>query len=135
MVALVLIVSPFFVLTPSALAQDFGLSNAASKASLPGAAANGTKLADPKASIQSAIGSFISTALTFVGVIFLILVIYGGVMWMTSGGNEEKAGKAKKLIGAAVIGMVIIFSAYVITSYVFSTIATALPAIPAAEKK
>ncbi len=129
MVALVILVSPFFVLAPLALAQgaDFGLSNAAKNADLPGSQA---VMNDPQLAVQTAIGRLIGSALTFVGVIFLILVIYGGVMWMTSGGNEEKAGKAKKLIGAAVIGMVIIFGAYVITSFVFDTVRTATSPAP-----
>lgn len=125
MVALGFLVSPFFVLEPSVLAQgpDFGLSNAASKSGIPGWE---KPITDAPTSVQSTIGALIGAALTFVGVIFLILVIYGGIMWMTSGGNEEKAGKAKKLIATAVIGMVIIFGAYVITAFVLSQISTAV---------
>lgn len=129
MVALVILVSPFFMLTPSAMAvEDYGLSSAGFKAKLPGATSE-TPLPPgiAQTKIQGAIGNLISTALLFVGVIFLVLIIYAGIMWMTSGGNEEKAGKAKKLIGAAVIGMVIIFGAYVITSFVIEQIQGAIP--------
>lgn len=127
MVALVILVSPFFVLAPTVLAQgDFGLTNAAKNATLPGAGDVALTGDQAKEKVRGTIGKLIGAALTFVGVIFLILVIYGGVMWMTSGGNEEKAGKAKKLIGAAVIGMVIIFGAYVITSFVVQQIQGAI---------
>ena len=50
---------------------------------------------------------------------FLGLIIYGGFLWMTAGGNEENVGKAKKTIYYAVIGMLIIFAAYSITYFAF----------------
>jgi len=73
-------------------------------------------------SIPARIGSIISYALGFVGVIFLILMIAGGLMWMTAAGNEERVTKAKSLITNAVIGMVIVFSAYAITYFVTETL-------------
>ena len=63
---------------------------------------------------------YISYALGFVGVVFLILMIVGGLMWMTAAGNDERVNKAKSLITNAVIGMVIVFSAYAITYFVTS---------------
>ncbi len=73
-------------------------------------------------SIPRRIGSIISYALGFVGVIFLILMIAGGLMWMTAAGNEERVSKAKSLITNAVIGMIIVFSAYAITYFVTETL-------------
>ena len=66
---------------------------------------------------ESIIGSIIQVALSFLGVIFLILMIYGGFLWMTAKGNEEQVTKAKNLITAAIIGLIIVISAYAI-SYV-----------------
>jgi len=65
---------------------------------------------------------YISYALGFVGVVFLILMIVGGLMWMTAAGNDERVNKAKSLITNAVIGMVIVFSAYAITYFVTETL-------------
>lgn len=117
MVALVFLVSPFFVLAPSANAQDtnFGLDTAAKSAQLP--VDTTLKKGDP-VSVQKIIGTLIGTILSFVGVIFLLLVIYGGIMWMTAGGAEEKITKAKGLITNAVIGLALIFAAYAITAFV-----------------
>lgn len=42
------------------------------------------------------IGQIISIVLSFVGVIFMILLIYGGFLWMTAGGNEEQIKKQKE---------------------------------------
>jgi len=76
----------------------------------------------PEFDITAKIGSIISTILGFVGILFLILMIAGGLMWMTAGGSEDKLGKAKKLITGAVVGMLIVFSAYAITYFVTETL-------------
>jgi hypothetical protein len=44
-------------------------------------------------------------------------------MWMFSMGNEQTATKAKNIIIAAVIGLVIVLMAYAITSYLGSVVA------------
>jgi len=69
------------------------------------------------------IGKFIKLLLTLVGSIFLVLVIYGGFLWMTAGGNEEQVTKAKNMIKSATIGLAIILSAYAITYFVVSKLA------------
>ncbi|HRH32920.1 MAG TPA: hypothetical protein PK720_02135 [bacterium] len=66
-------------------------------------------------------GEVVQWVLSFIGVIFLGLMIYGGFMWMTSGGNQESISKAQKTIVAAIIGLVIILSAYAITIYIGGT--------------
>jgi len=77
--------------------------------------------AEPK-DLAEIVGAIIGTFLSFLGVIFLCLIIYGGFIWMTSGGNETKVLKAKKIIQQAVIGLIIVLSAYSITSFVFYSI-------------
>ncbi len=75
--------------------------------------------------LSQAVGQLIKPILGFVGVLFLLLMIWGGVMWMTAGGNEEKIGKAKQLITSAIIGMIIIFASYAITSFVVTNVINA----------
>ena len=41
-----------------------------------------------------------------------------GVLWMTSRGNDEQQGKAKKVITGALIGLLIVFASYAIPNYV-----------------
>ncbi len=72
----------------------------------------------PIQSLPEAIGRFVGAILAFVGVAFLILMIYGGFTWMTARGNEQEVEKAKDLITQAIIGLVIVLSAYAITAYV-----------------
>lgn len=64
----------------------------------------------------------VGSVLSFVGVLFLALVIYGGFLWMTARGNQQQVEKAKNLIIQAVIGVVIVLSAYIITSFIGSEI-------------
>ena len=68
--------------------------------------------------IPATIGKVVGAALAFVGVVFLILMIYGGFLWMLARGNETEVTKAKDTIIAAIIGLIIVLSAYAITSYI-----------------
>lgn len=74
--------------------------------------------------VDSVIASIIQVALSLLGVIFLILMIYGGYLWMTDRGNAEQVEKAKKVITAAIIGLVIVIAAYAISYFVFSRLAS-----------
>ena len=60
--------------------------------------------------------------LSTLALIFIILIIYGGVRWMTSAGNAEGIESAKKIMSAAIIGIIIVFLAYAITALVFNVI-------------
>lgn len=56
----------------------------------------------------------VNFALGFLGLIALIIIIYGGFMYVTAAGNEEQAGKGKKSITYALIGIIIILASYAI---------------------
>ncbi len=60
----------------------------------------------------------IKLALSFLGVIFLILMVYGGYLWMTARGKEDQVNKARDLIIAAVIGLIIVIASYAISNFV-----------------
>ena len=66
--------------------------------------------------------AIIRVALGLLGIVFVILVIYGGFMYMTSSGEADKVKKAKNIILYAVIGLLIIFTAYAITYFVFDVL-------------
>ncbi len=72
--------------------------------------------------LDERISSIISTFLSFLGVIFMLLMIYGGFNWMTAEGDEQKVEKAKDTIRAAVIGLVIVIAAYAISIFAISKI-------------
>lgn len=93
------------------LAQDdlFGINDLSS-----GGVALGTK------SLQETVAGIINIALGFLGVLATLLILYGGYLWMTSAGNSEKVQRAKLLIISALIGLVIILSAYAIARFILS---------------
>ncbi len=78
--------------------------------------------------ISGIAGTIVGAALAFIGVLFFILMIYGGFLWMTAQGNDQQIEKAKNLIIAAVIGLIIVMSAYAITAYIGGTLAPSAPA-------
>lgn len=68
--------------------------------------------------IQTKTGQIIGIVLAFLGIIFLVLTIFAGITWMTSGGNQEKVTKAKNLIIHSIIGLVLILAAYATVAFV-----------------
>lgn len=68
--------------------------------------------------ISVLIGRIVKTVLGLMGLVAVVLIIVGGFQWMTSGGSEEKIKKAKQMMGAALIGLVIVVLAYAIASFV-----------------
>lgn len=146
MVALVFAVSPFLfatqvladsatsgAITPSsssagtsAAGEDtsHGLKDAAAAAGISGP--KDDTLGTEK-SINAAIGYIIGQVLTFVGVIFLILMVYGGLQWMigAKSGKEDDIQKAQKTIYASIIGMVIVFASYAVTAFVINILTKA----------
>ncbi len=77
------------------------------------------------ADLQTTIGNLIRVALSFLGVVAVCIVLYGGFKWMTAGGNDEKVGEAKRLMISGLIGLAIIMSAYAIASFVISSVLSA----------
>ncbi len=55
---------------------------------------------------------------SFLGIIFVVLFVYAGFLWMTAGGNETQIEKSKKIMTAAVIGLVLILMSYAISKFV-----------------
>ena len=84
----------------------------------------GTNLAS--AGLENTAISIINTILSLLGLIALVIILMGGFKWMTSGGSEEKIGEAKKLLGAGVVGVIIILAAFAIASFVVNETSTAL---------
>ena len=75
--------------------------------------------------LKETITSVLNVLLGFLGIIAVIVILLGGFKWMTAGGNEDKVSEAKKLIGAGIVGLVIILAAYAIATYVINTISSA----------
>lgn len=103
------------LLSPSfASAQgNYGADVAADKAGLKSNKIS--KMGTPAA----VIGEVINVALSFIGIVFFILMLYAGFTWMTAMGSSEQVTKAKDIIETAIIGLVLVGAAYAIASFVF----------------
>lgn len=77
------------------------------------------------------VGEILQAGMLLIGVFFGILIIYGGFLWMTARGNEETAKKAINILQTAVIGFIIVASAYAISDFVITKVITAAYSPPA----
>jgi hypothetical protein len=68
--------------------------------------------------LVSTIISVVQWILAITGLIAVIVMMYGGFVWMTARGDAEKIKKAKKILMNAVIGLVIILFAWVIVYFI-----------------
>jgi uncharacterized membrane protein len=73
------------------------------------------------ADLKATITNIISWVLGIVSLVAVVMIIIGGLQWMTSGGNEEKVEKAKKTISSAVVGIVIVILAWAIVIFTAGT--------------
>jgi len=71
---------------------------------------------------RDVVANIIKVVLGFLGTIAVILIIIAGFQWMTAAGNEDKVGKAQKIMTAAVIGLVIVLMAYALSAFVINAI-------------
>lgn len=63
-------------------------------------------------------------SLGFLGILALVMIIYGGFLMLTSGGNADMIKKAKGTIIWAAAGIGIVLGSWQILTFIFSTINT-----------
>ncbi len=73
-------------------------------------------------SIPKLIGKVINSIMGIIGAICLVMFIIGGVTWLTAMGNDKTVAKGKAILVWAIVGMVVIFSSYVIVNFVIQTL-------------
>jgi len=66
--------------------------------------------------VPTLLGTIIKAALGIVGSLTLLMLIWGGFQWLTSAGNAEKVKSGTQTMVWAVIGVVLVFSSYLILS-------------------
>ena len=72
--------------------------------------------------LKESFNSIIQIILSFLGILAVIIILWGGFIWMTAAGDEGKVDKAKKLIISGIVGIVIILSAYIIANFVITQV-------------
>ncbi|OGY50838.1 MAG: hypothetical protein A3J59_03215 [Candidatus Buchananbacteria bacterium RIFCSPHIGHO2_02_FULL_56_16] len=94
-----------FMFGSAAFALDVGLEYGT---------ATGLGTADLRVSIMQ----IVRAALGFLGVLAILIMLYGGFVWMTAGGNAQRIETAKKVLINGVIGLVIIFTSFMLASFI-----------------
>lgn len=94
-----------------------GLNAAAEGSGLTGGCSSAGCIAD-------VIGRITNVVLGFLGIVLLCLFLYAGFLWMTAQGDEKQVAKAKQILLEAVIGYFIIGTAYALTSFVLTNLAS-----------
>ncbi|NUM25906.1 MAG: hypothetical protein HUU49_04840 [Candidatus Buchananbacteria bacterium] len=72
----------------------------------------------PKVEFSQAFINYVNSMIGLMGLLFMVLVIYGGWLWMSARGSEEQVTKAKKLIINAVIGLAAVIGARLVVELV-----------------
>lgn len=72
--------------------------------------------------LPEAVGNVILTAISILGVVFIILIVYAGFKWMLAQGEEQKTKEALSLITNSIIGLIIVLAAYAISYFVVNAL-------------
>ncbi|PJC00714.1 hypothetical protein CO074_01165, partial [bacterium (Candidatus Moisslbacteria) CG_4_9_14_0_8_um_filter_36_20] len=119
LIILILLVLPNLCLSQGEIQQ--GLKNVGEQSGLPGGESG---------AMYTIVGKVVGIVVGLLGLILAVFIVYGGAMWMTSGGNEEQIKKAKGMIVNAIIGLVIVLLAYAISSFIIDKLAGAVATMP-----
>lgn len=76
-------------------------------------------------SLEGTVIRIVQWALGLLALVAVIVIMYGGFIWMTAGGNEEKIAQAKKIITRAVVGLIIVLLSWAIVMFVDNAISNA----------
>lgn len=90
-----------------------------------GGGASSTALPNPLGTvtdISQIVGNVLRALFGILGSIALLMFIYGGFTWLTSGGAAEKIQKGKDTMVWAVLGIAIVFAAYTIVNFVIDAL-------------
>ena len=77
------------------------------------------------ADLEVIVARLIRTVLSFLGIVAVVIMLYGGFVWMTAGGNPDRVDKAKKIIINGTIGLVLVFSSFAVTQFILNQITEA----------
>lgn len=82
--------------------------------------------------VMTIIAGIINTVLSLTGIIFFVQIFYHGFRWMTGGGSDEIIKESKSGIKQSIIGIVIVFSAFVGSNFIINRIQLINQQTPAA---
>lgn len=72
--------------------------------------------------VPELISNILKAVIGIVGALALLVFVYGGFLWLTSGGDSAKISAGKEAMKWAAIGLAVIFTSYGLVRFVFSAI-------------
>jgi hypothetical protein len=79
----------------------------------------------PDRDVREVIAYIIRVILGLLGTICVVIILYAGFLYMTSGGNSEKQSQAVGWIKGAVIGLALILLSYALSKYIITQLISA----------
>ncbi len=71
------------------------------------------------------VGEVINGFLSALGIIFILMLVYAGFLYMTAAGDEGKVKKAKSILSSSMIGVILVVASYAISSFIISALVEA----------
>lgn len=105
----------FLIAVPAVLAAGIEITTGLNETAEEGFGADITK---SDTELPSLIGKIVGAGLALIGVIFFVIIVYAGISWIMAMGKEEKINEAKDMIVGAILGLIVVLSAYAITAMV-----------------
>ncbi len=72
------------------------------------------------------VNNIINILFGLLGIVAVVLIMYGGFLWLTAAGEEDKAQQGTKLIFQAFIGLAIILAAYMLAYFILAQLTAAI---------
>lgn len=76
----------------------------------------------PKNTPNQFITNIINTVTGLIAIVLIGMLVFGGALYMTSAGNEQRIDSAKKTITYAIVGVVVVAAARVIAEFVIRAV-------------
>lgn len=121
---------PFSVLaqSPTAATQPDTINSVLNQAA--GSNGAGYDTSVDETGLSRVVGTIVKTVISLIGIIFVSFTVYGGFLYLTSAGNEEKIEKAKSIIKNGIIGIIIIICAAAIYTFVANMLISGTSSVP-----
>lgn len=84
----------------------------------------GANMGLPDTDPRIIVARLVRAAMGLVGIVVLVMILLSGLSFMVSGGDEEKVKGAKRTFFNAIIGLIIMLSAYGIVAFVLRSLST-----------
>ena len=67
--------------------------------------------------IAQMIANFLKISFSIAGLVLLAMLIFGGIEWMTAGGNKDQMAKAQLRLTGALVGFIVYMSVFAIINF------------------